>query len=164
VRAVFVGSRYSANRQCMQSILTDLAPRCGAEVEFLVAGSVCASASPASVPDNVRLLGFVKDLPELLRSCDVFLNPTPMTTGINMKVIQALACGLRTISTPEGARGYESLVGGPVRAVPLMEFPDEIRKATPLAPAELEALRPYAWSEVARRRLDLYEAVRAGNA
>lgn len=156
VRAAFVGSRYSANRRCLQAICSRIAPACKDRADILVAGTVGDRFDSARLPPNVRLLGFVEDLPGFLGSCDVFLNPTPMVTGINTKVIEALACGLRVISTPEGSRGYEPLTDGPIRTVPLDRVAGELLEATRLTYAEQERVADFEWDRVAERRLDLY--------
>jgi glycosyltransferase involved in cell wall biosynthesis len=157
--AVFFGSSIWSNRAAALTLLRDVAPRCPA-MDFLLAGRVCEGLRGASLPANARLAGFVEDLDGLLARCDVLVNPTEMPTGINMKVGRALARGLRVVSTPSGAQGYEDLIGDPIRIGPLERFPQLLQDARRLTPAELERVRAaYAWPAVVRRRLELYQCL-----
>jgi glycosyltransferase involved in cell wall biosynthesis len=156
VRGVFVGSGFSDNVAAARRILEDLAPRCDGQADLVIAGRVYGALAGLPVPPNVRLVGYKPDLAPLYRESSVSLNPVAMRTGINMKVVEALAAGLRVIATPDGARGYEDLVGGPIQVGTLAEFPALIRAAQPLSAAELERVEAYAWPRIIDRRLALY--------
>ena len=153
---LFIGSGFSDNVAAARRILEDLAPRCDGQAEFVIAGRVYRALAGLPVPPNVRLVGYRPDLAPLYRESSVSLNPVAMRTGINMKVVEALAAGLRVIATPDGARGYEDLVGGPIQVGTLAEFPALIRAAQPLSAAELERVEAYAWPRIIDRRLALY--------
>ncbi len=160
-RAVFVGSAFSENHAAARRLLELVVPRLDPGTEVLIVGDVCHSLRGARIPSSVRLLGRVDDLPSLLRTCDVLLNPSAMRTGIHMKIIEALAAGCRVISTPDGARGYEALVGGPVIVAELSDFARHTRSAGRLSPAEMERVRALSWPAIAQRRFDLYSRIGA---
>jgi hypothetical protein len=61
----------------------------------------------AIYPENVVLHGFVKDLDEvLLRAC-AMISPLTFGSGVKLKVIDALRCGIPLITTSHGIEGIE---------------------------------------------------------
>jgi glycosyltransferase involved in cell wall biosynthesis len=131
-------------------------------VDFVLAGSVCQALGQSPRPPNVALLGHQENLDALLDSCDLLVSPMDMRTGINVKVLRALARGLRVVTTPSGARGYDGLVGGPIRVAPLPGFAPLVRAAQRLSAAEWSGIAgAYGWPAVIARRLALYERLRA---
>lgn len=160
VRAVFVGSAFSDNVRAARYLIRELAPRCAGFADFILVGDVCGAVRDEVAPANVLRTGRVDDLRGLLKTCDVFVNPNAMRTGINIKVMDAWAAGLRVITTPEGARGYENLAGIAMDVVPLDKMDSWIRKGRRLRAGEVEHLRPYLWDEIIRKRLALYRRLR----
>ncbi|MFH0878150.1 MAG: glycosyltransferase family 4 protein, partial [Lentisphaerota bacterium] len=152
------GSQFPSNVAAGRHLLEQIAPACPG-VDFVVVGAVCQELKDARVSGNVSLKGFVGNLHEVLCECDALVNPVEMATGVNMKVLQALAHGLRVISTKEGARGFEPLIGGPVRIGSLKEFPALIECAERLTPAERRQSGMYDWKNVVSKQLDLYHAL-----
>ena len=57
---------------------------------------------------NVQFTGFIKNYPDYLKNCDVFISPMLHGRGSPTKIIEALACGKNIVSTPIGARSIES--------------------------------------------------------
>lgn len=159
VRAVYVGSRFSGNTAAVKTIIDSIAPQCDSCADFLIAGSVCATVDTRNAPGNVTFMGYVEDLPALFGSCDVLVNPSTMDTGINMKVLDAAACGLNVVSTPEGARGYDALLGEVVTSVPLAGFPEAIRGARRPSSESRRKVLDFSWNNISRRRLDLYASL-----
>lgn len=155
-RAAFCGSRFSDNVAAALRIIQQLAGACREEWDFEIAGSVCEELVSVPRPENVRILGFVPDLPLWLSSCDVFVHPVRMVTGINMKLLSALSCRLPVVATPEGARGFESFTSGAVKVVELDDFPDAMREIPLWGAADEARLGSYAWPTVIEERLSLY--------
>jgi polysaccharide biosynthesis protein PslH len=61
----------------------------------------------ALYPENVVLHGFVKDLDEvLLRAC-AMISPLTFGSGVKLKVIDSLRCGIPLITTSHGIEGIE---------------------------------------------------------
>ena len=56
---------------------------------------------------NVEFTGFVEDYPCYLKAADVVISPMQQGWGFPTKIIEALACGKTTITTPVGGRGLE---------------------------------------------------------
>lgn len=161
VRAIFVGSAFSANPAAARCLVEQVIPRLDGRSDLLVAGDISRYMPKATLPSTVRVLGRVDDLPALLRTCDVLLSPSALRTGVHMKVIEALAAGCRVISTADGARGYEALVGGPVIVAAPEAFGALVPAASRLTSAEYARVRPFAWPAVLRRRFDLYTRLAA---
>jgi glycosyltransferase involved in cell wall biosynthesis len=97
----------------------------------------------------VEYTGFIEDYPEELKKADVVVSPIMEGAGFPTKIVEALACGKPTISTPVGARSverdYETL-----RVCDLDEFPDRICAAlerdTPVVTGDFEkVVERYAW-------------------
>jgi glycosyltransferase involved in cell wall biosynthesis len=57
---------------------------------------------------NVEFTGFIKNYPEYLKRCDVFISPMLHGRGSPTKIIEALACGKNIVSTPIGSRSIEN--------------------------------------------------------
>lgn len=55
--------------------------------------------------ESVVLTGFVEDPLAILRSSEVFIAPVYYGTGIKTKILDAMACGVPVVTTPQGAEG-----------------------------------------------------------
>lgn len=113
--AVFVGSKHGPNNEAARWIATVLAPVL-AGWRFTIAGACGPAAEVAAPPPNVVITGPVDDLDGLLVTADVALNPMAAGSGINMKLFESLRAGLPVLSTPLGARGFETAGEGVVVA------------------------------------------------
>ena len=63
----------------------------------------------APLGDHVRFLGHRKDVPDLLRACDIFLQ-TSLSEGFSNSILQAMATALPVVVTRVG--GNPELVSG----------------------------------------------------
>ncbi|MBU1692986.1 MAG: glycosyltransferase family 4 protein [Verrucomicrobia bacterium] len=160
-RGLLVGTRTPSNIDAARQLVERVAPSCVGRAEFVVAGTVCEELRGRSLPANVRLKGYVRDLEPLYDEADLFVFPLEMDGIANTKVIQALARGLPVVSTSAGMRGYEDLAGGPIRVAAVAEFARAIEDTRPLTEKDLEKVRRYEWDEIARRRLRLYQDLAA---
>jgi FkbM family methyltransferase len=108
--ALFIGSAYPPNLEAVGVILTQLAPA-NPEVTFMIVGGAGDQALvhgfASTVPANVRLLGAVGNAErnEAYAAADIAINPMFTGSGTNIKMLDFLAAGLPTITTPVGARG-----------------------------------------------------------
>lgn len=135
--ALFMGSMHRPNIEAVQhiknmaSIVT--------EMQFLIAGSVGDDPNiQEKTPDNVYFLGVIteKEKNVLLNVVDFGLNPMTSGSGTNLKILEYIAVGLETVSTPFGLRGLDNdaqLRSG-VWLCEIDAFPETLRKAlhTPL--------------------------------
>ena len=108
--ALFIGSAYPPNMEAVGVILNQLAPA-NPEVTFVIVGGAGDQALvqgfASTVPSNVRLLGAVGNAErnEAYAAADIAINPMFTGSGTNIKMLDFLAAGLPTITTPVGARG-----------------------------------------------------------
>ena len=125
--ACFLGSGHMPNYQAVKLLIDTVAPALPA-VAFHIAGSVCDGF--ASVPSNVTLHGRLDDAAKtaLLLGCQLALNPMEDGSGSNVKVADYLMHGLRVLSTPFGARGYDGLGEDDLQLAALTEFPAAISR------------------------------------
>jgi len=75
-------------------------------IEILVAGNVC-SRLPATSP-SVKLLGHVPSVEEYYEDIDVVVAPMAFSTGIKIKVGEALSFGKAVVATRNGFDGFPS--------------------------------------------------------
>lgn len=100
-RCIFLGSYdYSPNHMAAEFIDASLAPQLP-DVEFLLAGR----SPPETSSPNVKPLGFVDKLPDILSLADVALCPLFSGSGTKLKMLDYLAAGLPVVTTPVGAQG-----------------------------------------------------------
>lgn len=103
--AIFLGSSNPSNVFSVTSFIENIAPiilERLPDFKLLLAGSICGSIEDHPV---VEKLGMVASLREAFTQAPVSINPTLMGTGINIKLLDAMAAGVPTVSTETGARG-----------------------------------------------------------
>ncbi len=109
---------YFANKDALQSILTEIAPAVSTrmpEVHIILCGSGFPEEYRGTLEglDNVSWAGFVDDLEIYLKGSDQFWNPIRLGGGIKTKLVQALSLGLTVISYESGALGMLTEACGP---------------------------------------------------
>ena len=104
--AIFLGSSYPPNVEAARYMIQKLAPALP-EVAFIIAGGVGQDLRGMSLPQNVRVTGFISEEEKLLwlAAVDMAVNPMFSGSGTNIKMLDFMAAGLPVISTPVGARG-----------------------------------------------------------
>lgn len=103
--AIFLASANSANRHAVESFIRNVLPRVVLELpdfDLKLAGSICAH-----VPDspNVTKLGWIQEVRNAFARAAMSINPVLLGTGINIKMLEAMAAGVPTVSTETGVRG-----------------------------------------------------------
>lgn len=153
--AAFLGSGNGVNILVFEHFLTRILPHVLTRMpDFRVylGGSICPK-----VPDhpNVEKMGIVDHPLSLFEKGPIAINPSRIGTGINIKMLDALALGVPTVSTETGARG---LIDGDREGI--WVTPDDDPQAFADALIEL-ASNPEAW---ARRHHAALAAARRWNA
>ena len=101
----FVASSSGMNREGLAYFVEQVMPLLTAsypDLKLHVAGSICQA-----VEDHASLIkiGYVDDLAEVFERGAVSVNPVRVGTGINIKLLDALAHGIPVVTTEVGARG-----------------------------------------------------------
>jgi glycosyltransferase involved in cell wall biosynthesis len=98
---------YKPNSQALDIILNRVLPEVLNEVpdaRFLVAGS----NPPSDLShDNLVFVGVVDLIEDYINASDVVICPLTSGGGTRFKILEAIACGKRVISTTIGAEGLE---------------------------------------------------------
>jgi glycosyltransferase involved in cell wall biosynthesis len=117
-KALFVASDNATNRHAVDGLVRDVLPRVVREIphfDLRVAGSI--SAHVAASP-NITRLGWIDDVHEAYAQAPLSVNPLQVGTGINIKLLEAMAAGVPTVSTATGARGLPESFRAGVVTVP----------------------------------------------
>lgn len=116
--ASFIGSASPPNIDAVNYFINEVLPlvlRVIPEFRLFVAGSVCKAIQDHPA---VTKLGRVEHVSEVYRIGPVSINPMRIGTGINIKLLEAMAHGAATVSTYLGARGLGTAFRQGVIVVP----------------------------------------------
>jgi len=147
---------YRPNAEAVSYIAEELCPDLDAmdvEARVLLAGpDQAAVAETVTSVDRVETLGFVEDLPALIRGVDLVIVPLRSGSGSRLKIIEALACGTPVVSTPLGAAGWPTewtnLVLNDLES--FAEATAETLHDHSFDDAEYDAIEHYSWQSQAR--------------
>jgi hypothetical protein len=178
-RLAFTGAlSYPPNADAVRYFCREIFPRVRREhpdVRFELAGGGGSPelASACRAVDGVDFLGFVGDVSDVLGHATIFVCPMREGTGIKVKLLEAMACGLPVVASPLAVEGVpEARDGWNVRIAAsadefvgcLLELLRDARRRRELGARARELTRLYAWDrlgdrvdrlcrdEVARRR------------
>lgn len=141
---------YRSLEMLLEQVLPALPQEVLERIELFVAGSHEGEDSrsrrirelAARYQRQVRLLGFVDDLKDLVRKVHVQVVATPETTGLRTRIIESFACGLPVLSTRRGAAGILGMKHG--GNIVLAETPAEFAEAIVRLASGQEKLRSLA--------------------
>jgi glycosyltransferase involved in cell wall biosynthesis len=168
-RLVFTGTLgYAPNVDAVLHFCRDIFPRIRRErpdARFDVLGD---GASPELVAvcravPGVFLLGFVSDVFAALRQATVFVCPMRQGTGIKVKLLEAMACGLPIVASPIAVEGVPEVVDGSHLHVAasaedfarrVLDLLGDARQRQALGDRARELAGRYAWARLGER-LDL---------
>ena len=106
-RLAFLGKlSWWPNREAIEWFLREVWPtvqRPGLELHLYGEGSEAFDHTAAEVHGH----GFQESLEVLWRNTDVFINPMLTSTGVNVKVCEAIYQGLPVLTSPAGLRGLD---------------------------------------------------------
>ena len=125
LRVGFIGALNVVNVANMARFLDSFERYCTSEsvpVTLDVAGEVCIQLLSAS--DQINLLGFVQDIDAFYESVDVIVAPMMFSTGLKIKVAEAMAHGKPIVSTVNGFDGFT-----PTDEFHALESIDEVSRA-----------------------------------
>lgn len=139
---LFMGSWHGPNIEaafCLMEIARRLP-----HIKFLIVGGVgdYLHRFGFALPENMESAGVVDDQTKdtILGTVDLAVNPMESGSGTNLKMLDYMAAGIPTLSTPFGARGLNLCDGRNANIAPLFEFPETIERSRKADPAETAAL------------------------
>lgn len=164
LRLGIVGGRNNINATNIRNFLKvadDYLRRTLLPVEIIVAGSVCSLLDGLRLP-YLRLLGTVESMDELYAAADVVLAPLAFSTGLKIKVGEALSRAKPLVSHAHAFEGY-------VPTHPFHECPDfeaMMRAVHRLVrePAEVAALAEASRRSVAAAQAEVLATIRDAGA
>lgn len=110
IKIIFHGTySYFPNKEAINIIRRKIAPqlRKYSNITFVISGK----SVPKATEENIKLVGFVENLNELLSSCDIAIVPLKRGGGVKLKVLDYMFAGLPIVTTKKGAEGI-GLVNG----------------------------------------------------
>lgn len=109
-RCVFVAANNQANREGLHWFLNEVWPKVRATnpaAHLHICGTICKTLS--DTPPGVVLLGFVDSLQAVYEEASVVIVPLLRGSGVKIKLMEAVAHGKASVSTPIGAEGVPAL-------------------------------------------------------
>jgi glycosyltransferase involved in cell wall biosynthesis len=114
----FIGALdYKPNHEAVAYILDEIAPRLrqsGLNYQLLIGGKSMAPELQERIntTEDIRYTGFIPDLDEFLKACDVMINPVLTGGGVKTKAVEALAYNKIVVSPFSGSAGLARNVSG----------------------------------------------------
>jgi len=107
----FVASKWHANVDGLRWFIEHVWPLLAQEnLRLDICGYVEEAFRGLQVP-NLRFLGFVDDLSAFYATIDIAINPVRYGAGLKIKTVEAMAHGIPSVVSRQGASGLEALAG-----------------------------------------------------
>ena len=159
---LFTGSKHPPNFQALREILRISRQSDWQSTVFLIAGRLGEGFRNTQ---KVIFSGYVNDIQQYFRAADVAINPMISGSGTNVKMLQYLASGIPTITTPLGAQGLGVEDGRHVILSDINDFQakinelmgDEVKQNELCKNGRLLVEERYDWRKVAQREIGVYE-------
>jgi len=117
-RLAFTGALdYRPNADAVLHLCREIFPRVrqrhpDVRLQIIGGGASPELASTCRAIDGVDLLGFVPDVFDVLRRSTIFVCPMREGTGIKVKLLEAMACGLPSVVSPLALEGIPEAEDG----------------------------------------------------
>lgn len=158
--AIFSGSDVAHNRAAVEWILDTLAPSMEQRCGFIIHGGVSRSVPSDRTAQNVFLDPDWDAVGRYAGTGVVGLNPVTQGSGMNLKLLNYLAMGLPTVSTPFGMRGCRELE--PLVTVRSLErFAEGVETAQAPGSRRTDLLKSYEWTTICDRTAQRLHALLA---
>lgn len=112
---VFTGNMaYPPNVRAARRLALQILPLIQSPVHILIAGATPHASVRQLAGERVTVTGWVDDIRSAYRAGDVFVAPLDIGTGLQNKILEAMASGLPCITTPNVAAGLPGPGPAPV--------------------------------------------------
>lgn len=102
IRVSFIGNMaYPPNVDAAQRLVREIAPAVTAPIAITIAGATPTPAVRALASDRVEVTGWVDDIRTAYAGSHVFVAPIVLGSGQQNKILEAMACGLPCIISPQ---------------------------------------------------------------
>ncbi len=163
---LFVGSLYGPNVEAAGEVYRIAQILNRTDVAFVIAGRV---GERFRSNDRVLVTGDVDHVEPYFAAADIAINPMRSGGGMQVKLLEFLAAGLPTVTTPVGARGVKVVSGRDALVTAVDGFPnalitllaDESGAANIGQAGRALVQDRYRWDAIARSRVDLYQGLMA---
>jgi len=154
---------YKPNYLAVQVILDKINPLL-LESGFSYKIIICGKGLPGNMHSlqeyadkKIIYTGFVEDISIYFKGADVFLNPVTDGGGIKTKLVEALGCNTKAVSTQNGSIGVNAeITNGQLNIVPdnnWPEFTEQMIYAAkqPHQPMPAEFYKTFYWENIAKK-------------
>lgn len=106
---LFVGNcSYPPNARAVDYIINKLSQTL-TELQFYIVGRNSEQISKNNIPKNVHIMGFVGDLSEVTKKCNIGIAPLLSGSGLKLKVLTYLSHGLEVVGTEVAFAGFKAV-------------------------------------------------------
>lgn len=118
VTVSFIGNMaYPPNVDAAQRLVREIAPAVAADIRVVIAGATPTPAVRALAGDSVEVTGWVNDIRTAYARSHVFAAPIVLGSGQQNKILEAMACGVPCVISPQVRAGlgpHLRVVEGPL--------------------------------------------------
>lgn len=163
---LFVGSLYPPNVEAVKNIIYNIAPKVTSnykDIIFVIVGSVGKYFKGIGRVSSILITGPVEDVMPYFKIADIAINPISSGSGTNIKLLEYLASGIPTVTTPFGARGIDLKNKKNAIVTDLPRFPEAILEL--LDDEKLKSVlskygrklveKEYDWKEISKKELGI---------
>lgn len=163
---LFVGWIHPPNIEAVEEIIK-ISNKLNGDILFLIAGRVGAIFKNNNKYKNILFTGEVENILPYFKAADIAINPMLSGSGTNIKMLEYLASGLPTITTPTGARGLTLENNKHAIIANIIDFPNVIKELLNNNEKQIELSQngikliesKYCWNNIANKEEKLLRKI-----
>lgn len=108
----FVGNmNYPPNIECSEFLSSEILPKLNSDVQLLLAGASPHQRIKDLASSQVKVTGWIEDIRDAYASIEVFTAPLFVGTGLQNKLLEAMAMGIPVVTTPLANNALKAKAG-----------------------------------------------------